>query len=161
MGVSRRADIAMTEAEVRAFLLEQRWAVIGTIGPRGWPHVVTMGFAMVDDHVVFQTYRKSQKFVNLQRDPRITCLVEDPSEGYDQIRGVQIVGRAEILDAERTLDVLERTTAHSAQREGDPKFASEGTVAAVTEIATAKRAAVRILPERVLSWDHRRLDGRY
>ena len=46
---------------------------------------------------VKQTKAKSQKVVNLRRDPKISCSVE-AGESYDQLRGVAIEGTATIID---------------------------------------------------------------
>ena len=42
--------------------------------------------------LAFWTYGRSQKIVNLRRDPRITCLVED-GEDYFELRGVSDPGQ--------------------------------------------------------------------
>src|ERR1700730_3167188 len=93
-----RQRIAMTDVEVVKFLESQPYCVIGTHGGRGWPHMVTLGFAIIDGHVMFQTFSKSQKIVNLRRDQRISCLVEAPGVSYGDIRGVLIEGTAEIVE---------------------------------------------------------------
>ena len=67
---SRREQITMSDAEVSAFLDEQRMLNVATIGPTGHPHVVAMWFALVDGKPAFWTFSKSQKVVNLRRDPR-------------------------------------------------------------------------------------------
>ena len=53
----------MTEAEVAAYLAEQRVLNVATIGPTGHPHVVAMWFAIVDGTPAFWTFAKSQKVV--------------------------------------------------------------------------------------------------
>ena len=74
--MSRRNLISMNDEEIRAFLQQQRTLQVATIDHDGWPHVVAMWFVLKDDKLVFWTYAKSQKAVNLRRDPRLTCLVE-------------------------------------------------------------------------------------
>ena len=96
-GTSRRAQITMTEAEVEAFLDEQRTMSIATIGRDGRPHVIAMWYAFLDGVPSFWTFAKSQKVVNLRRDPRITCMVE-AGDTYDQLRGVELVARGEIIE---------------------------------------------------------------
>ena len=71
------------------------WLV--TIDPDGKPHLVAMWYAVLDGEIWFETKAKSQKAVNLRRDPRITCLVE-AGEQYGELRGVSIAGRAELHD---------------------------------------------------------------
>ena len=90
--MSRRDQIKMSEAEVEAFLEEQRTMSIATIGRDGRPHVIAMWYAFLDGVPSFWTFAKSQKVVNLRRDPRITCMVE-AGDTYDQLRGVELVAR--------------------------------------------------------------------
>ena len=66
---------------------------VATIGPDGAPHLTTLFYVVEDGQIAFWTYGASQKVVNLRRDPRITCLVED-GEDYFELRGVSIQGTA-------------------------------------------------------------------
>src|SRR5438874_7585560 len=95
--MNRRNQIRMNDEEIRAFLEEQRTLQVATIDRDGYPHLVAMWYVLINDEVVFWTYAKSQKAVNLRRDPRLTCLVE-AGVRYEELRGVQIKGRAVISD---------------------------------------------------------------
>src|SRR5258708_34953293 len=89
--MNRRDLIRMNDEEIRAFLEEQRTVQVASIDHDGWPHLVAMWYRLINDEVVFWTYAKSQKAVNLRRDARLTCLVE-AGGGYDGPRGLQIKG---------------------------------------------------------------------
>ena len=153
--MSTRDKIRMTKAEVDAFLEEQRTMAIATIGADGRPHVVAMWYAFVDGALCFWTFAKSQKVVNLRRDSRITCLVED-GDVYANLRGVELVARAHITDDED--EVIKFGIAESARYQNVP--VNEAMIAAVKKMAN-KRVVVRLEVERVVSWDHRKLSGGY
>lgn len=70
--MKQRAQIVMSDAEVDAFLSSQRSSTVGTLGPSGQIHLVGMWFAWFDGHLWFETKLKSQKVVNLRRDPRMS-----------------------------------------------------------------------------------------
>ncbi|MCH7617814.1 MAG: PPOX class F420-dependent oxidoreductase [Chloroflexi bacterium] len=152
--MSTRDKIRMTEPEVDAFLEEQRTMAIATIGANGRPHVVAMWYAFVDGALCFWTFAKSQKVVNLRRDNRITCLVED-GDVYANLRGVELIARAHISDDED--EVLKFGLAESVRYQN--VAVNEAMIAAVKKMAN-KRVVVRIEIERVVSWDHRKLSGR-
>ena len=114
MGTNQRAQIKMTDDEVRAFLQSSRTMTMATMSPSGHPHLVAMWFAYLDGEVWFETKTKSQKVQNLKRDPRISCMVE-AGDTYDQLRGVLLQGTAEIVEDQDVLrrvgiDVFERYT---------------------------------------------------
>ena len=153
--MSTRDKIRMTEAEVDAFLEEQRTMAVATIGADGRPHVVAMWYAFVDGALCFWTFAKSQKVVNLRRDSRITCLVED-GDVYANLRGVELVARAHISDDED--EVIKFGIAESERYQNMP--VNEAMIAAVKKMAN-KRVVVRLEVERVVSWDHRKLSGGY
>ncbi len=144
----------MTEEEVERFLQGRRHMSVATIGATGQPHLVAMWYGFLDDSPAFWTYRRSQKAVNLRRDPRLTCLVED-GDTYDTLRGVELVGRATLIEDQQTVAAVGRSV---AERYSGPL--DDSARAALLESA-AKRVAVRIEVERVVSWDHRKLGGRY
>ena len=72
---NQRAQVTMTEAEIQEFLEESRVATLATNGPSGYPHQVAMWYGIVDGQVCFETHPKSQKAVNLRRDPKISISV--------------------------------------------------------------------------------------
>jgi PPOX class probable F420-dependent enzyme len=151
--VNERDRIRMTDEEIRAFLAGPHKLQVATINRDGTPHLVTMYYAPVDDRIAFWTYRSAQKAVNLRRDPRLTCLVE-AGDGYDQLRGVQVTGRAELVEEPRR--VLEIGTAIYARYLGE----LDGPVADYVARMATKRVVVIVHPERVVSWDHRKLASR-
>src|SRR5262245_32147169 len=87
--MSRRDQIRMSDDEVRAFLDEQRTVTCATNGPRGWPHLAPLWFVVREGTVWSWTYAKSQKAVNLGRDPRATLQVEAGLQ-YQELRGVML-----------------------------------------------------------------------
>jgi PPOX class probable F420-dependent enzyme len=97
VGTNQRADIVLTEDEIDELLAGARTATMATVGPDGQPHLVAMWFSIVDGDICFETKAKSQKALNLRRDPRISVLVED-GQTYEDLRGVSIEGRAEVSD---------------------------------------------------------------
>jgi PPOX class probable F420-dependent enzyme len=158
--MSRRAQIQMTPAEARSFLERSKTAILCSVGPDGAPHPMPMWYALDDaGAVLMTTFAKSQKVVNLRRDPRVSILVED-GESYQELRGVVIYGKAEIEpETERVLDVLTKVSSRytGGGGSGPPAEALRQGL-----LATArKRVALRVAPERVVSWDHGKLGGVY
>jgi len=102
---SRRNQITMTDDEVTAYLEGQRVLNVATIGPSGHPHVVAMWYVMLDGKPAFWTFGKSQKIVNLQRDPKITALVED-GDTYNELRGAEL-SRLALLAGSASADLVE------------------------------------------------------
>lgn len=150
MGVNQRAQIVMSDTEIAEFLKHSRVATMATIGPTGAPHLIAMWYALIDGEVWFETKAKSQKAVNLRRDPRITCMIES-GDTYDQLRGVSLEGTAEIIDDPERLfavgvSVWERYTGPYSEE-----------MRPAVEAMLHKRVAIRVRPERVRSWDHRKL----
>src|SRR6201999_1412761 len=87
----------MSDEEIAEFIQHSRTATMATVLADGRPHLTAMWYAVVDGEIWFETKAKSQKAVNLRRDPRITFLLED-GETYDTLRGVSFEGTAEIVD---------------------------------------------------------------
>lgn len=153
--MSRRDQIKMTPEEAEAFLQEQKTMSIATIGKDGRPHLVAMWYAFLDGVPCFWTFAKSQKVVNLRRDPRITCMVE-AGETYDQLRGVELIARANIIEDKS--EVIRFGVAEFERYQG--MKVNEALLPQVQRMAN-KRVVVKIEVERVVSWDHRKLRGTY
>jgi hypothetical protein len=150
VSVDAREAVRLTEPEIRAMLEGGHKCQLATLNRDGTAHLVTMFYVVVDGHVAFWTYRASQKARNLERDPRVTCLVED-GEDYFELRGVQIVGVVRPLDD--LADVVRIGTAVVGRSTGRPPAETADYVA----YAATKRRAYLIEPSRTISWDHRKL----
>jgi PPOX class probable F420-dependent enzyme len=153
---SRREQIQMTPEEITEFLDGRRTMNIASLGPTGHPHVVAMWYSMLDGKPAFWTFGKSQKVLNLRRDPRITALVED-GETYSTLRGVELVGTARITEDH---DEIMRIGLATAVRYGGPAAAT-GEGRARVETQAAKRVGIMIDVDKIVSWDHTKLGGGY
>ena len=152
--MNRRDLIRMSYEEIRTFLGDQRTLQIATIDHDGWPHLVAMWYVLINDQVVFWTYAKSQKVINLRRDARLTCLVET-GESYSELRGVQIKGRANISDDYET---VQRIGAVIWERYNS---SLNDTSRQMVAAQAAKRVVVFVEPVEIVSWNHRKLGGGY
>ncbi|MEU5879963.1 PPOX class F420-dependent oxidoreductase [Spirillospora sp. NPDC047279] len=150
MGQNQRRQIVMSEDEITRFLEEQRVATLATVDSSGRPHLVAMWYAVVDGALWFETKAKSQKAVNLRRDPRVTVMVE-AGHTYDALRGVSLEGAATIVD---DADALWAVGVNVWERYNGP-YSDE--VKPLVEYMLHNRVAVRLDVERVRSWDHRKL----
>lgn len=156
--MNRRAQIALTAEEVRDFLAGHRKVQVATVGPHGAPHLATLFYTLLDGRIAFTTYRASQKVVNLRRNPAMTCLVEDGSE-YGELRGAVLYGTGAIVEDRDTL--LRIATVVGARIAGldppAPGAPADPAFAAAIERTVRKRVAVVMEPDRVVSWDHRKM----
>ena len=140
----------MSEAEIADFVTSSRTGTLATIGPDGQPHLTAMWYGVVDGEIWLETKAKSQKAVNLKRDPRVSFLVED-GQTYDTLRGVSFEGVAEIVDDP---DAIFRVGVSVWERYTGP-YTDE--VKPAVDMMMNKRVAVRIVAQRTRSWDHRKL----
>jgi PPOX class probable F420-dependent enzyme len=147
-----RERIRMSAGEIAAFLDAPHKMQLASINRDGTPHLVTMYYAVHDDgRLAFWTYRRSQKARNLERDPRCTCLVETGAD-YDQFQGVQIRGRVEAFDD------VDAVLAIGTRVYG--RYLGGGLLAGLEAVLldqAQKRRAYLVTPEKVTSWDHRKL----
>jgi nitroimidazol reductase NimA-like FMN-containing flavoprotein (pyridoxamine 5'-phosphate oxidase superfamily) len=167
--MSRRAQIAMSEQELAAFLAGERTVTCATRGPRSWPHLMPLWYVLRDAPagapgpcVWAWTYGRSQKVRNLERDPRATLQVE-AGEEYSELRGAML--ECEVV-VHRDLATVAALGAAILLRNSVPRnveapaeLAPEAR--AVVEAQAAKRVGLEFVERRRASWDHRKLGGIY
>lgn len=149
-GLNQRELIKMSAEEVDEFLHGRRSMTMCTLNPDGSVHAVAMWYGFLEGAVALESKAKAQKVRNLRRDPRITCLVE-AGEYYEELRGVSIVGTAEIIDDpdrmwELGVNVFERYNAPYTEE-----------LRPFVELMLNNRVVVKVTPERTVTWDHRKL----
>ena len=145
----RRRQIRMTAQEQAAFLHQNGKAALATLDRDGFPHVVAMGYFFADGAFYMTSYAKAQKVLNIRRDPRAALMVEGGA-AYGELRGVMVRGACEIIeDTETVRAVMQR-------RRGEGARAPQGGVD-----SAPKRVLLKLTPQKIVSWDHRKLGGRY
>lgn len=157
----------MTPEEVAAFLAQERTVTCGTIGPRGWPHLMPLWYVLREaegggPEIWAWTYGASQKVRNLERDPKATLQVE-AGEVYAELRGVMLECEVAI---HRDLEVVTALGAEILTRNAlppdEPPIAELDPQAAAAVAAQApKRVGLQFLERRRATWDHRKLGGIY
>jgi hypothetical protein len=181
--MSRRQQIRMTDAEVAAFLAEQRTVTCATIGPRGWPHLMPLWYVLRETpqtqhrhapsssartplpalpRIWAWTYAASQKVKNLERDSRATLQVE-AGEAYPELRGVMMECDAIV---HRDLDMVAKLGAEIMLRNSVPRGQAppaEVSADALTAVQAQapKRVGLEFVERRWATWDHRKLGGVY
>ena len=149
-GVNQRSLIRMDPTEIDRFLSDGRVATLCSLNHDATIHAVAMWYGFLEGAVAFETKAKSQKVQNLRRNPTITCMVED-GDTYDQLRGVELVGRAEIVDDSDRVWAL----GVSVWERYNGPYSEE--VRPFVEAMLNKRVVIKLIVDRTVSWDHRKL----
>lgn len=147
-----RQSVQLTDVEIEDFLGSQMKVQVATVGPDGAPHLTTLFYVLDEGKIVFWTYGSSQKVRNLRRDPRVTCLVEDGVD-YFELRGVSITGRARLVEDHDEIKGIGSRVATRMAGGADLGDLGEDLVSK----QALKRVGIVIEPDKVASWDHRKL----
>ena len=138
----------MDQAELDAFLTQERTCRVATVNQHG-PHLTPLWYVWDGTALWLTSIVASQRWTDLQRDPRVAVLV-DAGQEYTELRGAELLGTVEIVgEVPRTglpeprLDEVELLSARKyaggvIQRDG-------------------RHAWLRLEPEKVTSWDFRKL----
>lgn len=124
------------------------WITLTTLGRDGYPHSVPIGYFRLGDEVFIGCRHPTQKTRNVERDPRVSLLIESGSTMGD-IKGLLIQGDADVItdDAERL------RLAREAARQ-------RGTADADLPMQPAPGGAyIRVRPRRLISWDYGKSGG--
>jgi PPOX class probable F420-dependent enzyme len=147
-----RALVQMDDREVRSFLEDSMKVQVATVNPDGTPHLTTLFYVTLDGRIAFWTYGRSQKVRNLERDPRVTCLVETGDE-YFELRGVSITGEAQLVRDKDRIREIGAAVAGRMVRGADLGDVGRAEV----ERQVQKRVAVLVEAKKTTSWDHRKM----
>ena len=98
---------AFTDGE-RKYLQERRLGRIATVGKDGTPHVVPVGWSYNPEHdsidVGGRDFERTKKFRDARRSGRAAIVIDDlASTDPWRPRGIEVRGRAEILDGDRPM----------------------------------------------------------
>ena len=151
--MSRRHEIQLTPQELTEFLARPHKAALATVDKDGFPHVVAMDYRYKDGIIYMTSYGKAQKVLNARRNPKVGVMIE-VGKTYGEYQGVLIRGRCEVIEdpqvVRETMGIVGRS--ETARTAAIPSGAAS---------SVPKRVVLKITPQKVASWDHSKLGGRY
>ena len=145
----RGRRIAMDTAELDAFLTAERTCRVATVSAQG-PHNTPLWFVWDGTAMWLTSIVKSQRWTDLQRDPRVAVLI-DAGEAYDELRGAELRGKVEILGE------VPRTGAPNPQLAEPELLMARKYFGGDTFYYDGRHAWLRLVPEKITSWDFRKL----
>lgn len=140
----------MTPEEVDAFLAEERTCRVATVGPNG-PHATPLWYAWHGGALWLTSVVRSQRWTDLRRDPRVAVVV-DAGTTYDELRGVELRGRVEVVGE------VPRTGAPVPELVGPEQLMADRYLGG-TFVHDGRHAWLRLVPDKITSWDFRKLGG--
>ena len=146
----------MTSDEIHAFLSEPRNAVLSSLDRDGAPHAAAMWFVTVESELRMWTYAKSQKAVNLRRDPRCSLLMEE-GLAYSELRGVLVRGQARFIEDYPSVVEIGRALFGRYGAVAGAGRELDDSILAVIQAQGHKRVGLALSLERIATWDHRKL----
>jgi PPOX class probable F420-dependent enzyme len=144
----------MLSAGQRAFLGSARRAVLATIAPDGRPRPVPICFVLDDALPVLYTPIDDKpkrdddplalaRVRDIERDPRVTILVDHWDQDWTRLAWVRCHGRAVVLGPARDAEAAEHAGAVAALRARYPQYETH---------RLETRPLIRITLERVTAW---------
>ena len=147
----------MSPEELARFLGEEHRMTVAPIGPGGRPHLMPVHYFLdASGAPVTWTYARSQKVVNLERDPHATLQVE-AGAAYGELRGAMLEAEVELIrETSAVADIGLRVVARYEGPLVGPADVPEAGRQVVLKQAP-KRVGLRFHVTRAITWDHRKL----
>lgn len=141
----------MTPDELDSFLADERTCRVATIGGDG-PHATPLWYCWHAGTIWLYSITRSQRWADLQKDPRIGIVI-DAGHDYFDLRGVEIVGSAEVIGevprSGEPLDELGPVEAQFVKKYfGMDEMFHDG-----------KHAWLKVEPSKIASWDFRKINA--
>src|ERR1700730_10322429 len=145
----RGRRIAMSAEELDAFLAEERTCRVATVGADGRPHNTPLWFVWDGQALWLTSIVKSQRWTDVGRQPQVSIIV-DAGHDFGELRGAELIGKLEqVGDAPRT------PAADAELEEPERMFGAKYAGGAFHP--DGRHAWLRLLPEKVVSWDFRKM----
>ncbi len=145
----RGRKIVMTSAEIDQFLQSARTCRVATIGPGGTPHVSPLWFVWDGSTLWLNSIVKSQRWVDIERDPRVGIAVDEGDEFFE-LHGLEITGVATVVG-----DVPRTAAPDDAVAEAERLFGDK--YAGGDFHPDGRHAWLRVDPKKIVSWDFRKI----
>ena len=146
-------SVRLDEREIREFLEHGHTGILTSLRADGWPVSLPVWYAVLDDRVYLRTPSKSKKVARIERDDRVSFLVET-GEAWPELKAVVITGRAVVVEDEATLERVSEALATRYAGFGMPQSAPKATKRHYGGGSTV----LRIDPvKHALTWDNAKI----
>jgi hypothetical protein len=147
----KRVAIAMTERERGEYLGTARTCRLASVSSDGVPHVSPLWFVWDGEDAWIYSIVKSQRWMNIISHSKV-ALVVDGGEGYEELQGVEITGTV------TPVGEIPRVGTPNATLENPEKlFAEKYSRNAMAH--DGRHAWLRIVPDKIVSWDFSKLSS--
>jgi nitroimidazol reductase NimA-like FMN-containing flavoprotein (pyridoxamine 5'-phosphate oxidase superfamily) len=150
---ANRQYVAMSREEVWRFLESQRRVYLGFSMENGYPHVTPIWFVLIGKRI----YMRAQDYkvkVGLAAKGK-ACVAIDDGDKYRELRGAVMWGRSKIVTDKKLIARVRRLFEEKySERQWQ---AEEMPKEWVKERTKEKRAFIEFVPEKVDSWDNRKV----
>jgi len=141
--ISRMGGRNLSDEETESMLQESRIAVICSQNKNGTIHAMPVWFKYIDDEIVVLTPSDSRKARNLERDNRVTVLIEERGP----VRGLMIYGKAEIDRGDPMSTAINITEKYMASEKAK-RFAENAVIEGGLDML------IRIKPQRMVTFHY-------
>lgn len=143
----------MAEPEIWRFLDSQRKIYAAFTMPNGYPHVSPIWFCVENKIIYMRTHDYKVKTA-LARSGKACCVTDDGYR-YRELRGVIIWGRSRIVTDPKVTERINRMLDEKyLEQQWKPE---EMPSRWVNERREEKRAFIEVRPEKIASWDNRKV----
>jgi nitroimidazol reductase NimA-like FMN-containing flavoprotein (pyridoxamine 5'-phosphate oxidase superfamily) len=150
---ANRQYVAMSRREVWQFLNSQRRVYLGFTMENGYPHVTPIWFVTIKNKI----YMRAQDYkvkVGLAETGK-ACVVIDDGDLYRELRGVVMWGKSRILHEKALIAKITKEFERKySKRQWKPDDMPKDWV---KERSKERRAFIEFVPEKVDSWDNRKI----
>ena len=136
----------LTDDEFEQFFQDyDGWIILTTLTKAGFPHTIPIGYFLHGDKVYIGTRDNTQKIHNIERNPKVSLLIES-GDSMQNIKGAMIQGHARIIrDGQEAIDVARIAAKSRGMADADlPDQAPPGA------------AYIEVTPLHKISWDYGR-----
>jgi len=141
--ITRMGGRNLSDEETESMLKESRIAVICSQNKNGTIHAMPVWFKYIDNEIVILTPSDSRKARNIQRDNRVTVLIEERGP----VRGLMIYGIAEI-DRGDSMPTAVNITEKYMSKEKAKSFAESAVFEGGLDLL------IRIKPNRMVTFHY-------
>jgi hypothetical protein len=139
----------MSAEELDVFLGEERTCRVASVGADGHPHTSPLWFVWDGKALWLNSIVKSQRWTDISRNSKVSIIV-DAGHDFGELRGAELIGQMEQVGD------VPRSSGPDPQL-GEPERMFGAKYAGGAFHPDGRHAWLRLLPEKVVSWDFRKM----
>jgi nitroimidazol reductase NimA-like FMN-containing flavoprotein (pyridoxamine 5'-phosphate oxidase superfamily) len=144
-------DYPMEQDEFEKLFKYNAYCEMGHVNKKGYPIVTPMFYVVIDGFIYISSIKKHRaKVMDLEENPKMSVTIHNDGCNLKRQKAILVIGNAEVIYED---ELMRKVHWAILDKYWSEVVSEEQRQAAFAAVHTPMRAIIKVVPNKVMSWD--------